>query len=75
MVCPFQTNEFDEYTVVLNGLLNVETNETTFFVNAGQAIIIQKGERVRYRTPHPSRAKYIAICLPGFSPGAVHHEE
>jgi len=71
---PGQTPEFDEFTIVLEGELTVETNEQTFQVTSGQAIIVQKGEWVRYQTPHPEGAKYIAVCLPAFSPDTVHRD-
>src|SRR4051812_40604159 len=60
---PGQTPEFDEYTVVLNGLLRVETHQGSVDVREGQAIITHKGEWVRYSTPDPSGAEYIAVCL------------
>jgi len=64
---PQQQPRFTEYTLVLRGLLRVETNNGTFDVRAKQAIIMEPGERVRYSTPEPEGAEYIAICLPAFS--------
>ena len=72
---PGQTPEFDEYTVVLAGMLRVESRSGTADVQAGQAVIVGKGEWVRYCTPEPEGAEYIAICLPAFSPQAVHRDE
>ena len=72
---PGQTPEFDEYTVVLKGLLKVETENETFEVKAGEAIIANKGEWVRYSTPFPEGAEYIAVCLPAFSSDIVHRDE
>lgn len=72
---PGQTPDFDEYTLVLRGELTVETRETTLRVQAGQAIITHAGEWVRYSTPHPDGAEYIAVCLPAFSPATVHRDE
>ncbi len=72
---PGQTPLFDEYTVVLKGTLHVKTNEKTFDVHAGQAIIIQAGEWVQYSSPAKSGAEYIAVCLPAFSPETVHRDE
>jgi hypothetical protein len=43
-------------------------------VAAGQAVITAPGEWVRYRTPHPDGAEYVAICLPAFSPQTVHRD-
>jgi ethanolamine utilization protein EutQ (cupin superfamily) len=71
---PGQTPEFDEYTVVLRGELQVKTKTTTLTVKAGQAVHTPKGEWVQYSTPHPEGAEYIAVCLPAFSPGTVHRD-
>lgn len=64
---PPQHPLFTEYTLVLRGLLRVETQNGSFDVKAKQAIIMEPGERVRYSTPEPEGAEYIAICLPAFS--------
>jgi mannose-6-phosphate isomerase-like protein (cupin superfamily) len=71
---PGQTPEFTEYTVVLRGELVVETRGETFRVGAGQAIVTEPGEWVRYSTPGGEGAEYIAVCLPAFSPGTVHRD-
>jgi len=71
---PGQTPEFDEYTVVLKGELQVETRETVHKVAAGQGIIVSAGEWVRYSTPGSDGAEYIAVCLPAFSPQTVQRE-
>jgi mannose-6-phosphate isomerase-like protein (cupin superfamily) len=71
---PAQTPQFAEYTVVLHGSLTVETHDGVFEVSAGQAIITEAGEWVRYSTPGPEGAEYIAVCLPAFSPETVHRE-
>ncbi len=72
---PAQQPEFDEYTIVLRGMLRVEHEGGQFEVRAGQAIIAHAGERVRYSTPEPEGAEYIAVCLPAFSPQTVHRIE
>jgi quercetin dioxygenase-like cupin family protein len=72
---PGQTPEFDEYTVVLKGELQVETSGAVHKVSAGQAIVLHAGEWVRYSTPGAEGAEYIAVCLPAFSPATVHREE
>ena len=72
---PGQTPEFDEYTIVLKGLLRVETKGSSVDVEAGQAIITHKGEWIKYSTPTPEGAEYIAVCLPAFSPDTVHRDE
>lgn len=71
---PGQTPEFTEYTIVLKGLLTVETKDSTFEVREGEAIITYPGEWIRYSTPNPEGAEYVAICLPAFSPETVHRD-
>ena len=72
---PGQTPEFDEFTVVLRGMLRVEHRDGAIDLRAGQAIIVNRGEWIRYSTPEDGGAEYIAVCLPAFSPGAVHRDE
>lgn len=73
---PGQRPEFDEYTIVLKGVLHVEVeSDETIIVKAGEAIIAHKGEWVRYSTPDKDGAEYIAVCLPAFSPDTVHRDE
>jgi ethanolamine utilization protein EutQ (cupin superfamily) len=71
---PGQAPEFDEFTIVLKGLLRVEHGAGTIDVRAGQAVITPKGEWVRYSTPEADGAEYIAVCLPAFSPETVHRD-
>jgi len=71
---PGQRPEFDEYTVVLEGTLLVESEGAHLEVKAGQAVHTRAGEWVRYSTPGPEGARYIAICLPAFSPDTVHRD-
>ena len=70
---PGQTPEFDEYTLMLRGSLRVETRGGVIDVAAGQAVFAPKGEWVRYSTPQGAR--YVAICVPAFSPTTVHRDE
>jgi len=72
---PGQTPEFDEYTVVLRGMVRVTTKSGSHDVAAGQAIITTAGEWVQYSTPGTEGAEYIAVCLPAFAPGIVHRDE
>ena len=72
---PGQTPEFDEYIVVLRGVLRAETRGGTIDVNAGQALLIRRGEWVRYSTPEPVGAEYVAVCVPAFSPNLVRRDE
>ena len=71
---PGQTPEFDEFTVVLRGMLRVEHLHGSIDVAAGQAVITHKGEWVRYSTPGEDGAEYIAVCVPAFSPDTVHRD-
>ena len=71
---PGQTPQFDEYTIVLRGMLRVETNDGVIDVDAGQAVMTHLGEWIRYSTPGPEGAEYIAVCLPAFSPQTVHRD-
>jgi mannose-6-phosphate isomerase-like protein (cupin superfamily) len=71
---PGQRPAFDEFTVVLRGTLRVEYEGGSFEVKAGQAIITNKGEWVRYSTPGEEGAEYIAVCLPAFSPATVNRD-
>lgn len=72
---PRQRPEFTECTIVLKGMLRVEHDGGTFDVQAGQGVIAEPGEAVRYSTPLADGAEYIAVCLPAFSPQTVHREE
>ena len=71
---PGQTPEFDEFTIVLKGLLRVEHHSGVLDVRAGQAVIAHRSEWIRYSTPEPEGAEYIAVCIPAFSPAAVHRD-
>jgi mannose-6-phosphate isomerase-like protein (cupin superfamily) len=71
---PGQTPEFHEYTVVLKGLLVVDHAGGRLEVRAGQAVHTAPGEWVRYSSPAPEGAEYIAVCLPAFSPDSVHRD-
>jgi mannose-6-phosphate isomerase-like protein (cupin superfamily) len=64
---PGQAPDFDEYTLVLRGLLRVEHREGTLDVRGGQAVVVPRGEWVRYSTPEADGAEYVAICVPAFS--------
>jgi hypothetical protein len=71
---PGQTPDFDEFTVVLKGVLRVESTVGFIDVLAGQAVIAHKGEWVRYSTPGEDGAEYIAVCVPAFTSAAVHRD-
>jgi quercetin dioxygenase-like cupin family protein len=71
---PGQRPEFTEITLVLKGLLRVEFQGGSFEVPAGQACLTEAGEWVRYSTPSPEGAEYVAVCLPAFSPETVHRD-
>jgi ethanolamine utilization protein EutQ (cupin superfamily) len=71
---PGQRPEFDEFTLVLAGALHVEHAGGALVVTAGSAVHTRAGEWVRYSTPGPEGADYVAVCLPAFSPGTVHRD-
>jgi mannose-6-phosphate isomerase-like protein (cupin superfamily) len=71
---PGQAPEFDEFTIVLAGSLRVEYQGGVIDVGAGQAVAVERGEWVRYSTPDPEGAEYIAVCLPAFSLEAAHRD-
>ncbi|SRR5258706_15442472 len=70
---PFQTPDFDEFTLVLRGSVRVEHPGGVLDVKAGQAVVTRAGERVRYSTP--DGAEYVAICLPAFAPELAKRED
>lgn len=72
---PGQTPAFDEFTIVLKGMLRVEHKNGSIDVAAGQAVIAHAGEWIRYSTPHESGAEYIAVCVPAFSMETVHRDK
>ena len=71
---PGQTPQFDEYTIVLRGMLRVESRDGTIDVHADQAVVCNAGEWIRYSSPGPEGAEYVAVCLPAFSPDTVHRD-
>lgn len=71
---PGQRPEFEEITVVLKGMLRVEHEGGALEVRAGEAVVASPGEWVRYSTPGPDGAEYVAVCLPAFSPDSVHRD-
>jgi len=72
---PGQRPEFDEYTLVLDGALQVDYEGGSLKVDSGQAVIARAGEWVRYSSPFPGGADYIAVCRPAFSPETVHRDD
>ncbi len=72
---PGQRPDFEEVTVVLRGLLRVESESGTLDVRAGQAVVTRPREWIRYSTPEADGAEYIAVCMPAFSPDTVHRDE
>jgi ethanolamine utilization protein EutQ (cupin superfamily) len=70
---PGQRPEFDEFTVVIEGSIDVEFEGGRLSVGAGQGVHTRAGEWVQYKTPNG--AKYLAVCLPAFSPDTVHRDE
>src|SRR5262249_15917998 len=71
---PGQRPEFEEITVVLRGMIRVAHEGGGTDGHGGQAIVDWPGEWVRYSTPEPDGAEYIAVCTPAFSSAAVHRD-
>ena len=71
---PGQRPEFGEYTLVLRGSLRVEFEGGSLTVRAGEAVATDPGEWVRYGSPEPGGAEYVAVCVPAFSPATVHRD-
>jgi mannose-6-phosphate isomerase-like protein (cupin superfamily) len=72
---PAQAPSFDEVTLVLRGTVRVSYDDGELDVRAGEAVLTRAGERVRYSTPDPDGADYVAICVPAFSPETAGREE
>ena len=72
---PGQKPEFNEYTIVLKGMLRVTTKNSSIDIYEGESVIVHSGEWVQYGTPGSQGAEYIAVCSPAFSPGIVHRDE
>jgi mannose-6-phosphate isomerase-like protein (cupin superfamily) len=71
---PGQRPEFEEITIVLRGMVRVEHESGALDVHAGQAVVAAPGEWIRYSSPGPEGAEYVAICIPAFSPATVHRD-
>lgn len=71
---PGQRPEFEEITLVLQGMVRIDYEGGSLDVRAGQAVVAAPGEWVRYSSPEPGGAEYVAICLPAFSPATVHRD-
>ncbi len=72
---PGQTPQFHEYTLVLSGMVKVQTRDATHEVRGGQAFVAEPGEWVQYSTPEGDGAEYVAVCLPAFSMDSVHRDD
>ncbi len=71
---PGQRPEFEEITLVLTGMMRVEFEGGELEVRAGQAVVTKPGEWIRYSSPEPGGAEYVAVCVPAFSPETVHRD-
>ena len=69
---PGQTPDFDEWSLVLKGVLQVETSQGIQAVQAGQAYHSPRGLWIRYSTPQG--AEYLSACLPAFSMETVRRD-
>lgn len=71
-----QTPGFDEYVLVLEGEIHVAHGaglSECLVVKTGQGFVLEKGTRVQWAWPGP--CKYVAICLPAFSPENAGRED
>jgi mannose-6-phosphate isomerase-like protein (cupin superfamily) len=72
---PGQTPAFDEYTLVLRGMLRVKHRNGEMDVHAGEAVIARAGEWIQYGSPDEGGAEYVAVCIPAFSPDIVRRDD
>jgi mannose-6-phosphate isomerase-like protein (cupin superfamily) len=71
---PFQTPEFDEYTLVISGRKQIVIEGETLVLEAGQSIRVARGHRVQYSNPFDEACTYVSVCSPAFDPALVHRE-
>ena len=71
---PFQTPNFDEYTIILKGKKQFIIEGETVILKEGESIKIEKNTRVQYSNPFTDVCEYIAICKPAFSMELVNRE-
>jgi len=72
---PGQAPDFEEFTIVLKGMVRVRYKGGSIDVAAGQAVIAHCGEWVQYSTPLEGGAEYIAVCVPAFTIETVHRDQ
>jgi len=72
---PGQEPEFDEYTIVLKGSLQVATKSKTIIVNEGESVLVERNQWVQYSSPFSGGAQYLAVCMPAFAPDLVHRDD
>jgi len=72
---PFQTPEFDEYSLVITGRKQIVIDCETLVLEAGQSIRVSRGHRVQYSNPFDEACTYVSVCSPAFDPVKVHREE
>lgn len=73
---PVQTPAFDEVTIVIRGTLRVEHDGGHTDVGAGETVLCEAGERVRYLNASETEpCEYWAACTPAFSPDTVRRED
>ncbi len=72
---PFQTPEFDEYTLILAGKKQFIIEGESIILERGQSIKINAGTRVQYSNPFTEPCDYISICKPAFDFNLVNREE
>src|SRR6266436_2209587 len=71
---PGQTPDFEEYMLILKGILRVAHRDGMLEVHAGQTVVTHPGEWVQYSTPETEGAEYVAVCLPAYSLETAHRD-
>ena len=72
---PFQTPNFDEFTLIIKGKKQFNIEGKIVVLKAGESIKIDKNTRVQYSNPFSESCEYIAICIPAFSMDSVNRED
>jgi quercetin dioxygenase-like cupin family protein len=72
---PWQAPDFDELTLMVRGKIQVETDQGTYVLSAGDSFFSGRGNRVRYSNPFHAESEYWAVCIPAFTPGAANRDE
>lgn len=72
---PFQTPEFEEYTLVISGKKQIELEGQIVVLGPGESIRIAPNVRVRYSNPFDEVCEYVSVCKPAFDFNKVNRED